>query len=194
MDQQLTHRDKVKSTKHEYEWKLESESGELVKEFLKSIEANKIQKVTPENPQTKENKPRVNPVLSTVSPEIYNRLNLTKDAGQYGKGIKLENVPSDIQTMIDDGWHRHEFNELVSDLIALNRSLPDPRSRYCKFVKYFEKLPRTSVIIIFHNEAWSTLLRTVHSVMNKSPEHLIEEILLVDDCSNMGKHACGKCR
>lgn len=77
----------------------------------------------------------------------------------------------------------HNYNLLASDMISLYRSLPDPRSDECTILSYPQKLPTTSVIIIFHNEGWTTLLRTVWSVINRSPRELIKEIILVDDAS-----------
>ncbi|GIX80300.1 polypeptide N-acetylgalactosaminyltransferase 10, partial [Caerostris extrusa] len=79
------------------------------------------------------------------------------------------------------------FNALVSDFISLNRTLPDIRHSRCKVKKYLSKLPKVSFVIPFHNEHWSTLLRTVTSVVNRSPSELIHEIILVDDFSTKGK-------
>ncbi|NXA49582.1 GLT12 acetylgalactosaminyltransferase, partial [Nothocercus julius] len=55
----------------------------------------------------------------------------------------------------------------------------------CREKKYdYYRLPKTSVVIAFYNEAWSTLLRTVHSVLETSPDILLEEVILVDDYSD----------
>lgn len=53
----------------------------------------------------------------------------------------------------------------------------------CTLIEYPKKLPTTSVIIVFRDEGWDTLLRTVWSVYTKSPRALLKEIILVDDMS-----------
>ena len=66
------------------------------------------------------------------------------------------------------------------------RSLPDLRDDWCKKKgRHLDSLPETSVIVCFHNEAWSVLLRSVHSILNRSPENILREIILVDDASTM---------
>ncbi|CAH2048493.1 unnamed protein product, partial [Iphiclides podalirius] len=107
--------------------------------------------------------------------------------GELGQPVVLpKNISEDAKLAVSEGWKKNAFNQYVSDLISIRRKLPDPRDEWCKKPgRYLEDLPQTSVVICFHNEAWSVLLRTVHSVLDRSPAHLIKEIILVDDFSDM---------
>lgn len=102
--------------------------------------------------------------------------------GEMGKPVM---IPLDRQAESKEKFKINQFNLVASDMISLNRSLPDYRMDACKRKSYppNSELPDTSVVIVFHNEAWSTLLRTVHSIINRSPRELLNEILLVDDAS-----------
>uniref|UniRef100_A0A674NYV8 Polypeptide N-acetylgalactosaminyltransferase n=1 Tax=Takifugu rubripes TaxID=31033 RepID=A0A674NYV8_TAKRU len=100
--------------------------------------------------------------------------------GEMGKAVV---IPKDEQEKMKELFKINQFNLMASDMIALNRSLPDVRLDGCKTKVYPDDVPNTSIVIVFHNEAWSTLLRTVHSVINRSPRHLLVEIVLVDDAS-----------
>lgn len=100
--------------------------------------------------------------------------------GEMGTAV---HIPPEKQKLMKEKFKLNQFNLLASDLISLNRSLADIRQDGCKDKVYPTLLPTTSIVIVFHNEAWSTLLRTVWSVINRSPRPLLKEIILVDDAS-----------
>ncbi|XP_061411895.1 polypeptide N-acetylgalactosaminyltransferase 5-like [Lethenteron reissneri] len=101
-------------------------------------------------------------------------------AGQFGNGVTVR--PED-QELADRRWREGAFNVFVSDQIPLDRALPDSRPPACADQMVPDALPAVSVIICFIDEAWSTLLRSVHSVLNRSPPGLLRELILVDDFS-----------
>ncbi|XP_056418656.1 polypeptide N-acetylgalactosaminyltransferase 6 [Hyla sarda] len=106
--------------------------------------------------------------------------------GADGKAFKQDKWTPEETKQKEDGFTKHCFNAYASDKISLHRSLGhDSRPPECieqKF-KRCPPLPTTSVIIVFHNEAWSTLLRTVYSVLHTSPAILLKEVIMVDDAS-----------
>uniref|UniRef100_A0A8C0QB19 Polypeptide N-acetylgalactosaminyltransferase 10 n=1 Tax=Canis lupus familiaris TaxID=9615 RepID=A0A8C0QB19_CANLF len=109
---------------------------------------------------------------------------IRRDAQRVGNGEQGRPYPMTDAERVDQAYRENGFNIYVSDKISLNRSLPDIRHPNCNSKRYLETLPNTSIIIPFHNEGWSSLLRTVHSVLNRSPSELIAEIVLVDDFSD----------
>uniref|UniRef100_A0A3P8VSU3 Polypeptide N-acetylgalactosaminyltransferase 5 n=1 Tax=Cynoglossus semilaevis TaxID=244447 RepID=A0A3P8VSU3_CYNSE len=126
---------------------------------------------------TAANKTAVHQVLSldvTLSPRDPNAV------GQFGLAAQ---VASNEEDEVKKRWDEGHFNVYLSDQIPIDRGMPDVRPEGCAQKRVHDNLPSTSVIFCFVDEVWSTLLRSVHSVLNRSPPHLIEEIILVDDFS-----------
>lgn len=101
--------------------------------------------------------------------------------GERGQGVHLEGAEKE---KADSLMEKEAFNIVASDKISLERSVKDVRDPRCKSLQYPNILPKASVVIIFHNEAWSPLLRTAHSVVNRSPPEYLQEVILLDDFSD----------
>ncbi|KAH7969415.1 hypothetical protein HPB52_017813 [Rhipicephalus sanguineus] len=83
----------------------------------------------------------------------------------------------------------HADTRQSSRILYLRKSCLDsawPVGETCQKKRYVPKLPTASVIVLFHSEHWTTLLRTATSVLSRSPPELIEEIILSDVYSNKG--------
>ncbi|XP_010019559.1 PREDICTED: polypeptide N-acetylgalactosaminyltransferase 18, partial [Nestor notabilis] len=76
------------------------------------------------------------------------------------------------------------YNAYLSDRLPLDRPLPDLRPNGCRNLTFPERLPEVSIVFIFVNEALSVILRSIHSAIDRTPAHLLKEIILVDDNSN----------
>ncbi|XP_046551492.1 putative polypeptide N-acetylgalactosaminyltransferase 9 [Haliotis rubra] len=111
-------------------------------------------------------------------------MNLTHP-GVGGTGLLLDvsKLPKEEAEKFQRSLEQREYSSYTSSLIPLQRSLPDIRLKGCHSLYTDLNLPETSVIIIFYNEHWSVVLRTIHSIMDNTPPHLIKEVILVDDAS-----------
>ena len=148
--------------------------GKKVEEDVKHDSGDEDERLDEEDAEYEEYEPQVRPPVDPNAP------------GEMGKPVVISKPDGDTKKLIDAGWKENAYNTYVSDLISLHRSLPDQRDAWCKEDHRnlpISKLPSTSVIVCFHNEGWSALLRTVHSIIDRSPPRLLKQIVLVDDAS-----------
>ncbi|XP_013880633.1 N-acetylgalactosaminyltransferase 7 isoform X2 [Austrofundulus limnaeus] len=104
--------------------------------------------------------------------------------GGPGEGAKPFVLGSEYKDSVQASIKEFGFNMVASDMISLDRTISDLRHEECKYWNYDDRLLTSSVIIVFHNEGWSTLMRTVHSVIKRTPRRYLAEIVLIDDFSN----------
>lgn len=92
---------------------------------------------------------------------------------------------SDDKYKREQGYKKYAFNVLVSDNIGLQRHLPDTRNQLCENEKYdLKNLPNASIVICFYNEHYTTLLRSLQSLIDRTPSQLLHEIILINDHSD----------
>ncbi|KAF5901682.1 N-acetylgalactosaminyltransferase 7 isoform X2, partial [Clarias magur] len=101
-----------------------------------------------------------------------------------GEGSKSFVLGPEYKDSVQASVKEFGFNMVASDMISLDRSIGDLRHEECKYWHYDENLLTSSVVIVFHNEGWSTLMRTVHSVIKRTPPRYLAEIVMIDDFSN----------
>eukprot|EP01053_Blabericola_migrator_P005297 Blabericola_migrator_1__5296@NODE_2719_length_2427_cov_179_636017_g1702_i0_p1_GENE_NODE_2719_length_2427_cov_179_636017_g1702_i0NODE_2719_length_2427_cov_179_636017_g1702_i0_p1_ORF_typecomplete_len660_score113_08Glyco_tranf_2_3/PF13641_6/4_3e17Glycos_transf_2/PF00535_26/2_4e16Glyco_transf_7C/PF02709_14/2_8e11Ricin_B_lectin/PF00652_22/4e03Ricin_B_lectin/PF00652_22/2_5e08Glyco_tranf_2_2/PF10111_9/3_6e06CDtoxinA/PF03498_14/0_0093_NODE_2719_length_2427_cov_179_636017_g1702_i02962275 len=81
------------------------------------------------------------------------------------------------------------FNTRVSASLELDRQVPNYNSQKC--LNFDFSIPdnvTADVVVVFHNEDLSVLLRSIHSILNRTPPRYLNSIILVNDDSNKTTH------
>ncbi|XP_034528757.1 polypeptide N-acetylgalactosaminyltransferase 9 isoform X3 [Ailuropoda melanoleuca] len=128
--------------------------------------------------------------LDHLEEVVYNQLNglakpigLVEGPGGLGQGGMAATLREDSQET-ESKYEEYGYNAQLSDRISLDRTIPDYRPKKCRQMTHAADLPQISVVFIFVNEALSVILRSVHSVVNRTPSRLLKEVILVDDNSD----------
>jgi len=97
----------------------------------------------------------------------------------------LQIITDEFPTETDVKFEEYQLNVSCSNAIPVDRSPPDVRPPACRQIGYnLNSLPVVSVIIPVFDESWSMLLRALHGLISRTPDHLLHEIILVDDFSS----------
>ncbi|XP_034540909.1 probable polypeptide N-acetylgalactosaminyltransferase 8 [Notolabrus celidotus] len=111
----------------------------------------------------------------SVSPKLYPNSILF---AQWGDGLSEEE-----QKEAENLFQLYGYNVFLSNQLPLDRKLPDTRDNRCQTRSYPKDLPSICAVLIYVNEALSVIKRAVRSIINRTPKHLLKEIILVDDYS-----------
>uniref|UniRef100_A0A673IC90 Glycosyltransferase 2-like domain-containing protein n=1 Tax=Sinocyclocheilus rhinocerous TaxID=307959 RepID=A0A673IC90_9TELE len=92
-------------------------------------------------------------------------------------------LSEDDQRKAEDLFQKYGYNAFLSDQLPLDWELLDTRDHRCIGREYPHNLPTLSVVLIYLDEALSVIQRAICSIINRTPAHLLKEIILVDDHS-----------
>ena len=104
--------------------------------------------------------------MFTGNPGNFEPLRDEDSEGPGQRGVAHHTKPESAEK-VEEAIDSYGMNMVASDEISMDRSLPDTRMKECKDWHYPADLPKASVVVVFHNEGRSVLLRTIHSVINR---------------------------
>ncbi|XP_067649718.1 polypeptide N-acetylgalactosaminyltransferase 11-like [Haliotis asinina] len=126
-------------------------------------------------------------ILETTKHEHSSDGHLVKSAWTKEDDIELFKVGmvrnETDENILSEGMAQHGFNALLSERLGQIRPIKDSRNTLCQEQEYIDDLPMASVIMCFYNEAWSTLIRSIQTILIRTPAKYLHEIVLVDDAS-----------
>ncbi|XP_022213602.1 putative polypeptide N-acetylgalactosaminyltransferase 13 isoform X2 [Drosophila obscura] len=129
-------------------------------------------------------------LLVLLQRETFTGRLLLFDGGDHGKGKderRLFGWREFISHTPEQSAAFYQYNLQLSDRVGAVRWLPRTRHESCDSQRTYS-LPhasraKVSVVISFHNEARSMLLRTIISLISRTPEDYLHELILIDDAS-----------
>lgn len=114
------------------------------------------------------------------------RLDIAKQVGKLGDDGKAVTLTGASKEIGEKQLKKIALNEELSEHLSYNRTTPDARNPLCRNLVYdLNSLPTASVVIIFYNEPYSVIVRTIHSVLNTCDRRILKEVILVDDGSTL---------
>ncbi|KAI1721473.1 glycosyl transferase family 2 domain-containing protein [Ditylenchus destructor] len=98
--------------------------------------------------------------------------------------FKPENGTTEFKYYMDNE-RNYAFNIFASDKVGPRRTLEGQNThKRCEEIKYRVTLS-ASIIIIYHNEAFSVLVRMINGILRETPGYILTEIILYDDFSDL---------
>uniref|UniRef100_A0A1I7XSB1 Glyco_trans_2-like domain-containing protein n=1 Tax=Heterorhabditis bacteriophora TaxID=37862 RepID=A0A1I7XSB1_HETBA len=81
------------------------------------------------------------------------------------------------------GTTNFAFDMLASDRLGPIRNIGNQAHHLCQNTTFHGSFP-TSIVIIHHNEALSTLLRMIIGIIDRTPPELLHELIIYEDASD----------
>ncbi|CAL8072161.1 unnamed protein product [Orchesella dallaii] len=173
---------------------VEPEAKEIIPEPIIQLQHDE-EKPIPEEEKTQHQEPPTENIFPEVedsknqdasndlqihSPEVLT----TRGLGESGIAVNVDDLNEDEKQELGQGKEDFGYNEVISKKISVHRTIPDGRNSECTKKDYSKLHLKASVIISVYNEGWSVLLRTIHSILDRSPDRLLKEVIIVDDFSD----------
>lgn len=110
---------------HGYQSNKNGESSNGNNDYNKKNNKRKTSDISSNEVADQESEVKVQEAAAVLPPP---RSSLHTGPGEMGKAVHLpKNLSSPVQKLVDQGWSDNAFNQYISDMISISRSLPDVR-------------------------------------------------------------------